>query len=395
MLFDFAVIFVSAFLLYWLFEKARLPGILGMLLAGALLGPQLLGYISVDAMRYADELRLAALIVILIRAGLGIDRATLNKIGLPAALMGVVPCLFEGAAVYWMARSFFDFSVAEAGMTGFILAAVSPAVIVPQMIELREAGYGRERHIPTLVLAAASFDDVIAITFFSIFAGLLTGQVALASQLLTIPLSIGIALIAGAATGWLLLKLFERSNMGNTRMALIFMVAAILLTELETRHIIPIASLLAVMAMGFIILEKNKTIAGKLSGSFAHIWVAAEVVLFVALGASVDYEAAIQPGAMTMGLLFIGGGLTARSIGVWLSLSVSSDIPAQEKLFCVLAFTPKATVQAAIGAIPLSLGAANGDTILAIAVLSIVITAPLGALLIRGLGPQMLNRTSQ
>ena len=392
MLFDFAVIFITAFALYWLFERLRLPGIIGMLLAGALLGPQLLGYIDAEAMRYADELRLAALIVILIRAGLGIDRATLNTVGLPAGLLGFIPCLCEGAAVYWLARSLFDFSVAEAGMMGFILAAVSPAVIVPQMLSLREAGYGRERHIPTLILAAASLDDVVAITCFSIFTGLLTGQVAIASQLLTIPVSIAAALVAGAVAGWLMLKLFERGAMGSARMALMFMVAAVLLTELENRNIIPIASLLAVMAMGFVILERNKKIAKQLSGSFAHIWIAAEVVLFVALGAGVDYKALASGDALVMGAVFLGGGLAARSAAVWVSLSVAGNLTPREKLFCVLAYTPKATVQAAIGAIPLSLGAANGSLILAVAVLSIVVTAPLGAVLIRVFGPRLLEQ---
>ena len=232
MLFDFAIIFVAAFAAYWVFERLRLPGILGMLLIGALLGPQVFGFITGEALEHADELRLAALIVILIRAGLGIDRATLNQVGAAAGLMGVIPCLFEGAAVFYLAHSLFGFSLIEAGMMGFILAAVSPAVIVPQMIELREAGYGRERHIPTLVLAAASFDDVIAITLFSIFAGAFTGQAAVTSQLLSIPISIGLALLVGAGSGWLLFKLFQRGNMGSARMAVLFMVAAILLTEL-------------------------------------------------------------------------------------------------------------------------------------------------------------------
>ncbi len=392
MLLDFAVIFIVAFAFYWLFEHLRLPGILGMLLGGVILGPQVVGLIDAEAMEYAGELRLAALIVILIRAGLGIDRNTLNQVGLPAALLGVVPCLVEGAAVFLLARELYDFSVPEAGMLAFILAAVSPAVIVPQMIELREAGYGRERHVPTLVLAAASLDDVVAITLFGVFAGLVSGNAAVASQLFNIPLSIGIGLAAGLAAGWLLLKLFERVPMGSARMALLFMVAAILLTELEHREILPIASLLGVMAMGFIILERNKKIAGELSGVFANIWVAAEVVLFVALGATVDFEAAAAPGTLLMGLVLIGGGLVARSVSVWLSLGMSSDLTRNERLFCALAFTPKATVQAAIGAIPLAMGVPAGAAILSIAVLSIIITAPMGALLIRTLGPKLLER---
>ena len=395
MLFDFAVIFIVAFAFYWLFEHLRLPGILGMLLGGAILGPQVVGFIDAEAMEYAGELRLAALIVILIRAGLGIDRNTLNQVGLPAALLGVVPCLVEGGAVFFLARGLFDFSVAEAGMMAFILAAVSPAVIVPQMIELREAGYGRERHVPTLVLAAASLDDVVAITLFGVFAGLFSGQAAIASQLFNIPLSIAIGLTAGLAAGWLLLKLFERASMGKARMALLFMVAAVLLTELEHRQILPIASLLGVMAMGFVILERNKTIANELSGVFANIWVAAEVVLFVALGAAVDFEAAAAPGTLLMGIALIGGGLAARSIAVWLSLSLTSNLNGRERLFCALAFTPKATVQAAIGAIPLAMGVPMGAAILSIAVLSIIITAPMGALLIRSLGPKLLQHTNQ
>ena len=394
MLFDFAVIFIVAFAFYWLFEHLRLPGILGMLLGGVILGPQVVGFIDSEAMEYAGELRLAALIVILIRAGLGIDRNTLNQVGLPAALLGVVPCLVEGGAVFFLARGLFDFSVAEAGMMAFILAAVSPAVIVPQMIELREAGYGRERHVPTLVLAAASLDDVVAITLFSVFAGLYSGQAAIASQLLNIPLSIGIGVAAGLTAGWLLLKLFEKASMGKARMALLFMVAAVLLTELEHRQILPIASLLGVMAMGFVILERNKSIANELSGAFANIWVAAEVVLFVALGATVDFQAAAAPGTLLTGIILIGGGLVARSVAVWVSLSLTSNLNANERLFCAVAFTPKATVQAAIGAIPLAMGVPAGAAILSIAVLSIIITAPMGAVLIRTLAPRLLEHTT-
>lgn len=394
MLLDFAIIFIVAFALYWLFEHLRLPGILGMLLGGAILGPQVVGFINAEAMEYAGELRLAALIVILIRAGLGIDRNVLNQVGLPAALLGVLPCLVEGAAVFFLARGLFDFSLPEAGMMAFILAAVSPAVVVPQMIELREAGYGRERHVPTMVLAAASLDDVVAITLFGVFAGLFSGQAAVASQLFNIPLSIAIGLVAGLAAGWLLLKAFEKLPMGKARMALLFMVGAILLTELEHREILPIASLLGVMAMGFVILEGNKPIARELSATFANIWVAAEVVLFVALGATVDFRAAASPDTLLMGVSLIGGGLVARSFAVWLSLSLTSNLNRRERVFCALAFTPKATVQAAIGAIPLAMGVPAGAAILSVAVLSIVITAPMGALAIRKLGPKLLEHTS-
>ena len=392
MLFDFAIIFIAALALYWLFERVHLPGLLGMMLAGVLLGPQLIGFIDKEAMSDAGELRLAALIVILIRAGLGINRDILNKIGLPAALMGIVPGLVEGGAVLALAWGVFGFSLPEAGMLAFILAAVSPAIVVPQMMEFRDGGYGQKRHVPTLVLAGVSFDDVVAITMFGVFAGLATGEAAIATRLLHIPLSIGLGLVAGLTIGWLLVNLFQKVEMGGMRMALVFMVAAILLTEVEVRELAPMASLLAVMAIGFVILERDKSIATELSGVFAYIWIAAEVILFAALGAAVDIQAAASLDTLLMGLILIAGGLCARAFGVWLSLSLSSLLTLKEKVFCAIAYMPKATVQAAIGAVPLGMGVAKGAAILSVAVLSIVVTAPIGALAINYFGPRLLDR---
>lgn len=390
MLFQLAVIFGMALALFWLFDKVGLPGILGLLLCGALLGPQLFGFISEESMDYAAELRIGALIVILIRAGLGISRETLNAVGLPAALLGVLPALFEGLTVAFGAYLLFGFSVPEAGMLGFILAAVSPAIVVPQMLELKEAGYGEKRHIPTLILASASLDDVVAITLFGLFAGLAAGQGSIGLQLAHMPISILLALCIGAAAGWLLVKMFVKLHLARMREALLFMVAAILLTELENRELIPVASLLGVMAMGFVVLELNRRIANDLSAVYAHIWIAAEVVLFVSLGAALDLQAAAAPETLLMALSLLALGLAARTLGVYLSLAIAGDLDPREKLFCAIAGLPKATVQAAMGTIPLAMGMPMGEVILSIAVISILITAPLGALAIRYAAPRLL-----
>ena len=404
MLTDIALIILVALLGNLLFSKVGLPGILGMIAAGVVLGPSGLDLIDPEVLHLLSEFKTVALIVILIRAGLGISKETLNRIGGPAIRMGVIPGLVEGATATAASYYLLGLPFFEAGMLGFILAAVSPAVVVPQMLELKEGGFGRKKEVPTLVLAGASVDDVLAITVFGVFAGLAAGgSVNLGYLLFGVPLGIFLGAAIGAGLGFALVWLFKRYPLRDTKKVIVFMIIAVVFYELsemkEVKDVIPIAALLGVMAMGFVILEKADDIANRLALKFQKIWVLAEILLFVYIGA------AVQIGELTgsligIGLLILAIGLTARSLGVWLALA-GSDLNVKERLFCVIAYLPKATVQAAMGAVPLtmvlegrmtSMSVESGQAILAIAVLSIVVTAPLGAIGIKELGPKLLSQ---
>lgn len=394
MLFNLAVITIAALLMNRIFELIKLPGLLGMILTGIVLGPYCLDFISPLLLNISAELRTAALIVILIRAGLGINRETLNKIGIPALKMSCIPGIFEGLTVMLVAHYLLSLPWLEAGMLGFIIAAVSPAVVVPQMLELKKHGFGQNREVPTLLLAGASLDNIFAITIFGIFLSLFcdAGQ-NIMSIAVKLPLGIIAGLALGLLAGYLLSGLFKRFEMRDTKKMIVFLVAAILLNSLESfknvKNILPVASLLGVMAMGFVLLEKNNDTANRLASKFGKVWVFAEILLFVLIGAQVNISVALNAGLI--GGLIILIGLAGRSAGVWLALFCTKLNP-HEKLFCVLAYFPKATVQAAIGAIPLACGVKSGETILAIAVFSIILTSPLGAILITRTSRTLLKK---
>ncbi len=374
-----------------LFESLKLPGLLGMLLLGILIGPYGINWISEDILRVSGDLRGIALIIILLRAGLGLDREILNQVGIPAAKMSVIPVLFEGAALVFAASWILNISRTEAGILAFILAAVSPAVIVPGMLALREQGIGRAKAIPTLILAGASVDDVLAITFFSAFLGLYVGSgVSWVRQILGIPLGILTGVILGIFAGFALISLFKRFPMRDTKKVLILLGIGILMTSLEDSlaGVLPLASLLGVMALGFVLLEWAPAIAHRISGKLNRVWVLAELLLFVLVGAEVNILLAWDAGFI--GLVLIAAGLAARSLGVLVSVAGTGFNP-REKAFCVIAYLPKATVQAAIGAVPLAAGVPSGELFLALAVLSIVVTAPLGAIGIRLTGRRFLD----
>ncbi len=391
LLINIAIIVIFAWALGLFCEKVKLPGLLGMLFVGILLGPHCFNAITPDLEHISSELRNAALIVILIRAGLGISKQTLNKIGGPALRMSCIPGIVEGGVIIVVAHYLLGLPWLEAGMLGFIVAAVSPAVVVPQMLDLKEKRFGEHKEVPTLILAGASLDDVFAITIFYVFLNLGQGKGdKIAGELLKVPLSIVLGVIIGTLIGFILLLLFKKIHMRDTRKALIFMAAAILFQGLE--HKIPVASLLGIMTIGFVILEKNNDLANRLANKFNKIWVLAEILLFVLIGAQVDITKIGSAGLI--GLVIIAAGLVGRSAGVLLAL-LKSELDAKERLFCVFAYIPKATVQAAIGAIPLSVGIASGDVILAIAVLSIIVTAPLGAIMIRTTAPRLLHCPDQ
>lgn len=404
MITDIAIVILAALLLNYLFTKLGLPGLLGMIAAGILLGPEVLNFIDEPTQKLFKEFKTVALIVILIRAGLGINKKTLNKIGGPAIRMSFIPGILEGITIMFIACVFLNFSIVEGGMLGFIIAAVSPAVVVPQMLDLKEKGYGKKKEVPTLVLAGASLDDVFAITIFGVFTGIATGaELNIGKMFLTVPAGIVTGACLGIVLGFALLWFFKKVRLRDTKKVLIFLILAVLFyefTELpDVKQIIPIAGLLGVMAIGFVILEKNEKTAHKLAAKFGKVWVLAEILLFVYIGSEVRLSK-IDSAFIFEGLAIIGIGLIARSIGVWFSL-LGSKLNKKEKLFCTMAYWPKATVQAAISAVPLMMfyeGKTNtmteqtGIIILSIAVLSIITTAPLGAICIKIGGKRLLSK---
>ena len=395
MLFSFAFFILIAIGLSKFFEKLRLPGLLGMILTGIILGEYSKNYIvnilkldflepffiSDKILSISSDLRLCALIVILIRAGLGIDRVSLKKIGNVALKMACIPCLFEGFTIMMITHLLLGFPLPICGTLGFIIAAVSPAVVVPEMLSLKEKNLGKEREIPTLILAGASIDDIFAITLFSSFLSLSLGKnVNIYKEFLKIPLSIIIGIILGGVIGIILVKFFKKYHIRDTRKAIIFLMVGIIFHQLETLNIFPIASLLGIMTMGFIILEKYPILAKRLSTKFNKIWVFSEIILFVLIGAAVNIEVIFSSSSVGVIIVFIG--LIGRMLGVGVSL-FGSNLNKKERLFCGLSYIPKATVQAAISGIPLAMGVPHGEILLAIGVLSIIISVPIGVIGIR------------
>ena len=387
---SFALIALLGLLSGALFERIKLPGLLGMIIVGGLIGPYGFSLLSEDILRTSGDLRNIALIVILLRAGLGIEKKGIKKVGKPAIKLSFIPGILEGLTIAFLSVQFFDFSFIQGGILGFIIAAVSPAVIVPAMLDLIDRGCGQEKNIPTLILAGASIDDVFAVTIFSAFLGIYGGgDVNIGTEIFTIPLSIILGVIIGLMFGWILIKVFQRFDIPSTQKMLFVLSAAILLTTfekaIETK--IEIAGLLGVMAIGFILFEKMPAVGKQLASTFNEVWIFAQVLLFVLVGAQVNIGLALDAGLK--GIILIGIGLLARSIGVLLSL-IGTELNKKEKLFSIIAYIPKATVQAAIGAVPLAMGVESGDLILSLAVLSIVLTAPLGAILIKATGDRLL-----
>ena len=386
-----AVIIILGLIFNRLFDEIKLPGLLGMLILGILIGPYGFGIISKDILNISADLRQIALIVILLRAGLGIEKKTLKKVGIPAFKLSFIPGILEGITILLVASKIFNLSIIEAGILAFIIAAVSPAVVVPQMLELINNKKGTNKGIPTLILTGASIDDVIAITIFSTFLGLYGGgQINITKKILNVPIAIIVGIILGVITALLLIYIFKKYHLRDTKKALIILSAAILLTGLGDylEDIIPIAALLGVMTIGFVLQERYNVLGTRLASKFNKIWVFAEIMLFVLVGAEVNIYLAIETGLI--GFVIILVGLLARSVGVLISIS-NMSLNIKERFFCVIAYTPKATVQAAIGAVPLAAGVKSGELILAMAVLSIIITAPLGAIGIKLAGENWLS----
>lgn len=374
------------------FTKIKLPGLLGMLILGVFLGPYGFNLLQPEVLSASGDFRKIALIIILLRAGIGISRDDLNKVGKTAIKMSCIPGLIEGFFIAFAAMKFLGFTFIQGGMLGFIIAAVSPAVVVPAMLSFMERKIGTNKGIPTLILAGASIDDVFAITIFSTFLGLYSGsQFNIGIKLLGIPVSILLGIGAGAIIGFIMVRVFKKYHIRDTKKVLLIIGASVLLTAIETllKSKIEIAGLLGVMTIGFIILEKMPHVGKRLSLKLNKIWVFAEILLFVLVGAEVNVGVALNAGAM--GIVVILIGLVGRSLGVLIS-TMGTNLNWKERVFCVIAYIPKATVQAAIGAVPLSLGVESGEVILAIAVLSILITAPLGSIAINASSTRLLQK---
>lgn len=381
-----------------LFKRLRLPSIVGMLLVGVLAGPCALGLLDESILAISADLRKIALVIILLKAGLSLNLADLKRVGRPAVLMSCVPAACEIAGYVLTAPLFLGISRVEAAVMGAVLAAVSPAVVVPRMVRLMEEGYGTDKSIPQLVLAGASCDDIFVIVLFTSFLGMAQGEGVRAADLLDIPVSIALGVIAGALCGVLLAALFTAEyNRGryirNSAKLIIILGAAFLLISAEEllKPYVALSGLLAVVSMACVVkLRCPECVTQRLSQKSGKLWIAAEAVLFVLVGAAVDVRYMAGAGLSAAALILTA--LLFRSAGVMLCL-IKTPLSARERLFCVLAYLPKATVQAAIGSVPLAAGLACGNTVLTVAVLGIVITAPLGAFLIDFTYGRLLTRS--
>lgn len=391
MAFGIALIIIFGLVADYLFRLMKLPGLVGMLIAGVIVGPFVLNIMSPEMMAVSSDFRKIALIVILLRAGFELRRDTLNQVGRPTLILSALPAIFEISGVVLVAPSLLGMSYIEALILGSILAAVSPAVVVPLMINFMDKGRGNKKGIPTMILGASSIDDVFVIVLFTVFLSMYSGgDINVLAKLGSIPVSIFLGIAIGLGAGYILYHLFQKYDWRPPKRTLVVLGVAVSLTWLEDRLAawVSIASLLGVMAMGFIILEKSEAIAHIISQRLKKIWVFAELLLFVLVGAQVNIHVAFKAGLAGAGVILIG--LVFRSIGAYVSL-LGTPFNWKEKIFCIVAYIPKATVQAAIGAVPLAAGVASGEVILAVAVLSIFITAPLGAFGIMLLGERVLD----
>lgn len=378
MLLSIALILLVGMSMGWICRKIKLPGLLGMLITGIVLGPYVLNMLDIKLLGISADLRKIALIIILTRAGLGLDLTSLKKIGRPAVLMCFVPATFELAGMLLLAPRLMGMSLLEAAVMGAVLAAVSPAVVVPRMVKLMEEGYGVKEGIPQLILAGASVDDVYVIVLFSTFSGMMQGEGASVIRFVNIPVSIILGMIIGLTIGILLAFYFQKVHIRDTAKVLIILGISFLLAAAEDSLTTPVtfSALIAIMFIGVGLQRKREAVAKRLAVKYGKLWVAAEVFLFVLVGATVNIGYLGRVGVRA--LLMIAGALLFRMAGVWVCL-LGTGLKRGEKAFTMLAYTPKATVQAAIGGIPLALGLACGDTVLTVAVLAIVLTAPAGA----------------
>lgn len=391
MLLSISLILILGMFMGWICQKIKLPRLLGMLITGIVLGPYVLNLLDDSILGISAELRKIALIIILTRAGLGLDLSGLKKIGRPAVLMCFVPASFELIGMILLAPKLMGLTVLEAAIMGAVLAAVSPAVVVPRMVKLMDEGYGVNEGIPQLILAGASVDDVYVIVLFSTFVGMMQGEGASILKFVNIPISIFLGIAIGLLIGVLLAYFFKKMHIRDTSKVLIILSISFLLVVMEDKLSTPItfSALIAIMFIGIGLQKKRETVAKRLSVKYGKLWVAAEVFLFVLVGATVNIGYLGKVGVKA--LIVIIGALVFRMFGVFVCL-LGTSLKRKERLFTMLAYTPKATVQAAIGGIPLALGFTCGDLVLTVAVLAIVLTAPLGAFAIDLSYKKLLNK---
>ena len=350
-----------------------------MLLTGMILGPYALNILDESLLGISADLRQLALVIILTRAGLALNIHDLKKVGRPAFLMCFVPALFEIVAIVSIAPILLGVSLVEAAILGTVVAAVSPAVIVPRMLKLIEGNYGKEKSIPQLIMAGASVDDIFVIVLFTAFTGLASGGTFSASTLIQIPISIGLGILLGIIVGYVMSQCFKRIKLRDSVKVVILLSISFLMIALEhyLEGSVPVSGLLAIMSMSATLLQTYEVLAKRLSMKFSKLWVAAEVLLFVLVGATVDIGYALSAGGVALVVILVG--LVFRMGGVWVSL-LRTPLNKKERIFCMIAYSPKATVQAAIGSIPLAMGLECGPIVLTVAVVAILFTAPVGAL---------------
>ncbi|HIT93962.1 MAG TPA: cation:proton antiporter [Candidatus Faecivivens stercoripullorum] len=384
MLTSLAFIFLAGLAMAGICQQLKIPRIIGMLAVGILLGPSVLNLLDPSILMISADLRKMALIIILLKAGLSLNIADLKKVGRPAIMMSFVPASFEILGFVLLGPVLLGLSVIEAAVMGAVLAAVSPAVVVPRMVQLMETKYGTEKSIPQMIMAGASCDDIFVIVLFTTFAGMAQGGSAGVADFVGIPVSIVLGILLGAAVGWLTGRFFEtayahRHCVRNSMKVIILLGLSFLLVSVETwlEGIVPVSGLLAVVSMAAVLkMSSVDFVSKRLSEKFGKLWLAAEVILFVLVGAAVDIRYTLVAGPAAVLLILLA--LVFRSVGVTICM-LGTKLNFRERLFCVIAYLPKATVQAAIGSVPLSMGLSCGNMVLSVAVLAIIITAPLGA----------------
>lgn len=385
MLASLSLIFLVGLAMAAIVQQLRLPRIIGMLFTGILLGPYVLNLLDPSILGISSELRQMALVIILLKAGLSLDLSDLKKVGRPAIMMSCVPASFEILGFFLLAPYVLGITRIEAAVMGSVLAAVSPAVVVPRMVQLMEQGYGTEKSIPQMILAGASCDDIFVIVLFSTFSSMAQGGQAHLMDFVNIPVSIVLGILLGIAAGWMLSLFFETAYahahcVRNSMKVVIVLGSAFLLMSVETwlKGIVSVSGLLAVVSMACTIKLKCVTsVSKRLSEKFGKLWIAAEVILFVLVGAAVDIRYTMEAGIAAVCMIFMA--LLFRTVGVLLCVA-GTGLNRKERLFCVISYLPKATVQAAIGSVPMAMGLPCGKIVLSVAVLAILITAPLGAI---------------
>ena len=385
MLTSLSLIFLVGLGMAGICQKVKLPRIIGMLATGIILGPYVLNWLDDSILSISSELRQMALIIILLKAGLSLNLADLKKVGRPAVMMACVPASCEIVAFILFAPYILNISHVEAAVMGAVLAAVSPAVVIPRMVSLMENGYGTRKSIPQMIMAGASCDDIFVIVLFSTFAGMAQGERIHVMDFVNIPISIILGVILGVAVGFVLSLFFEMAYahkhcVRNSMKVIIVLGMAFLLMAIETwlKLYVSVSGLLAVVAMACVLKIKCvPSVSARLSEKFGKLWIAAEVILFVLVGAAVDIRYTLKAGLAAVLMIFVA--LIFRAVGVCICM-LGTALTSKERLFCVIAYLPKATVQAAIGSVPLAMGLSCGQIILSVAVLGILITAPLGAI---------------